>query len=297
MTSKAKPRTNENQPQVSVEELLELGGKKVGTNIVFGPKGETQLIFRPTTQFIFRPKTKTKLSRASKDRLNRVLARCAVSLKAKTSRHDARRELNKANRGLWDKGEDKDEEEGEPSIAFKAARQLLACHVEIELQLRRRLFLLLLYRLHEKAKQEALSPIEPEPAEGALYIYPKPELETLGEQLAVANEQLAEAEEQFSRVSHQRAMAHDAISLTTEALSQELGGKVQLAFELLQSDQWPQDIDKLQEHAMALATELQRPPTKAELRKRHDPSGTLRASEFSPLLKRAGLSWLKRGSE
>ena len=155
---------------------------------------------------------------------------------------------------------------------------------------------MLLDRLHEKAKQEAVSPIEPEPAEGALYIYPKPELETLREQLAVANEQLAEAEEQLNRVSHQRAMAHDAISLTIEALSQGLGRKMQMAFELLKSDQWPQDIDKLQEHAMALATELQRPPTKAELRKRHDSSGTLRESEFSPLLKHAGLSWLSEAA-
>ena len=153
---------------------------------------------------------------------------------------------------------------------------------------------MLLYRLHEKAKQEAGSPIEPEPGEGALYIYPKPELETLREQLAVANEQLAEAEEQLNRVSHQRAMAHDAISLTIEALSQELGGKMQMAFELLHSDQWPQDIDKLQEHAMTLAAELQRPPTKAELRKRYNPSGRLRESEFSELLKHAGLAWLRR---
>ena len=36
---------------------------------------------------------------------------------------------------------------------------------------------LLLFPLAEKAKQEAVSPIEPESAEGALYIYPKPELE------------------------------------------------------------------------------------------------------------------------
>ena len=59
----------------------------------------------------------------------------AVSLKGDISPYDTQRELNKANRGLWDKGEDKDEERGQPAIAFKAARQLLACHVEIELQL------------------------------------------------------------------------------------------------------------------------------------------------------------------
>jgi hypothetical protein len=65
---------------------------------------------------------------------------------------------------------------------------------------------------------------------------------------------------------------------------------------LLQGDtRWPQDIDELQKHAVRLAISLQRPPTKAELRKRHNPSGTLRESEFSPLLKHAGLSWLKRG--
>jgi hypothetical protein len=91
-------------------------------------------------------------------------------------------------------------------------------------------------------------------------------------------------------------MAYDAISLTVERLAQGLGEKLQMAFKLLQSDRWPQDIDKLQEQAIRLAINLQRPPTKAELRKRYDPRDTLYESDFAVLLKHAGLSWLKRGS-
>ena len=64
-------------------------------------------------------------------------------------------------------------------------------------------------------------------------------------------------------------MAQDAISLTVEALSKGLGKKMQKAFDLLQDDsQWPQDIDKAARACHDLAAELQRPPTKAELRKR-----------------------------
>ena len=42
------PWEKENTREVSVEELLALGGKKTENQIVFGPEGETQLIFRPS---------------------------------------------------------------------------------------------------------------------------------------------------------------------------------------------------------------------------------------------------------
>jgi hypothetical protein len=150
--------------------------------------------------------------------------------------------------------------------------------------------------LREGAKQEVA-----EPAEGALYIYPKPELETLREQLALASEQLAaEAEEQSSHMSYQLAMAYDANSLTVEALSKGHGGKLQIAFKLLQEDsqedsQWPQDVYKLQRDLLRLGWETQQPPTKVALRARFNPSGTLGDTEFSLLLKYAGLSWLPQG--
>ena len=158
---------------MSVEELLALGGKKTENQIVFGPEGETQLIFRP-----------------SKGRLGQVHARWTVSLKGKPSAYDTQRELSKANRGLWDKGEGKDEEEGEPAIAFKAARQLLAFHAEME------------------AKQETVSCVGPEAAEGALYIYPKPEIETLREELAKAEDERNERE-QSSDYGTRRHLSYD----------------------------------------------------------------------------------------
>ena len=302
----SKPKTQTKQREVSVAFLELLGGEviedKIGdgkakiVEIRFGSEEETQLIFRPETEVIFQ---RSKDRKVRHGRLNRLFSRWTVSLKGKTSRYDTQRELNKANRGLWEMGEGRDGEEGEPSIAFQAAKQLLACHVEIELQLRRTLLLFLLFRLHEKAEQEAVSPIKPEPAKGVLYIYAKPELETLREQLAVSSEQPEETEDQLNRVRYQLAKAHDAISLTIEALSKGHGGKVQKAFELLQRDKWPQDIDKLQEHAIRLAITLQRPPTKAELRKsynsyREHSTGTPKEKDFSPLLKHAGLSWLKK---
>ena len=43
---------------------------------------------------------------------------------------------------------------------------------------------------------------------------------------------------------------------------------------------------------MFLAATLQRPPTKKELRERYDPDERKDASQFSRLLKPAGLSWL-----
>jgi len=95
-------------------------------------------------------------------------------------------------------------------------------------------------------------------------------------------------------------MAHDAISLTVDVLSKGLGGKLQTVFNLLQDDtKWSHDIARLQEYAMTVASELQRPPTKAELReainsKRSHSSGTLNEKDFSPLLKHSGLSWLRK---
>ena len=215
-------KKEEELPEVSLEELLALDGKKTGNQIVFGPEGKTQLIFRP-----------------SKGMVGRAPARWTISLKSKTSAYDTQRELSRANRGLWDKGEGKDKEQGQPAVAFKAARQLLACHAEME------------------AKQETASSVS-EATEGALYAYPKPELETL-------TEELAKTEDQLNEERNHRMTAQDAINLVIEALSQGRGGKVQMAFDLLQRDQWPQDIKDLQQLAMRLAARLQRPPTKAEL--------------------------------
>ena len=190
-------------------------------------------------------------------------ARWTVSLKGKISHFDTQRELSKANRGLF--GKRKDEEQGkekggeqdkasgkekdEPSIAFVAVRELLACHAEIT-------------ELQEKAKQEAASAIEQEASE-ANYAHPKPEIETLREELDTVKKQLDTVNEQWLLVLAQQ----DAIALTVEALSKGLGKKMQIAFELLRDDdQWPQDIQKLQEHARLLAAELQWPPSKKELK-------------------------------
>ena len=99
LASKARGRKTQNKgkcEEVSEQHLLSLGGTKAGAEIVFGPEGDTQLTFRP-----------------SKGR-SEGAARWTVSLKGNISHYDTQRELNKANRGLWDK------EKGEPSAAFKA---------------------------------------------------------------------------------------------------------------------------------------------------------------------------------
>ena len=173
------------------------------------------------------------------------------------SGYDFDRELSKANRGLLDK------EKGEPSAAFKAAEQLLACHVE-EL----------------RAPRVEVRPLREHNE--------RPKIEAVMEQLTHFGELL-------ETVSHRLMRAQDAIRLVVEALStKELVGKLKIAFDLLRDDsQWPQDVTNLRVHAMALAYLLQRPPTKAELRKRYDP--TLREKDFSPLLEHAGLLWLKKG--
>jgi hypothetical protein len=94
----------------------------------------------------------------------------------------------------------------------------------------------------------------------------------------------------------------DAIETTLEVLRQNQTGKLQLAFKLLRdSKQWPQALDSLGDHAWLLANELQRPPSKKELKDRFDPptpkhiDGLINKSEFSKLLKHAGLAWLNRG--
>jgi hypothetical protein len=225
--------------EVPEKDLLALGGKKTGSDIIFGTDGETQLIFRP-----------------SKGRFEGA-ARWTVSLKGNISHYDTQRELNKANRELWDK------EKGEPSVAFKAAEQLLACHVEelraCQVEVR---------TLHE--------------------LNERPETETVMEQVSKMSEQL-------NRVSEQLIMAQDAISLVVEALSKELGGKLQIAFDMLRDDsQWPRDIERLRWHATVLACDLQRPPSKKELKQRHDPDRRIDPSPFAELLKSAGLSWLPR---
>jgi hypothetical protein len=234
LTSNARGRRKKGE-EVSEETLISLGGKKVGATIVFGPEGETQLIFEIVTK-----------KRSGKKRPAETY-RWEVSLKAKTSRYDTQRELNRSGRGLWDTEKD------EPSIAFKAVGQLLACHAEME------------------PKQE---PAPSEAAEGPLYTYPKPELDTL-------RDELGKVEDQLNAAINYLFMAHDAISLTIEALSKGHGKKVQKAFDLLQRDHWPQDIAKLHESALYLATKFQRPPAKAELKRCHDPSGE-QISHLSP---------------
>jgi hypothetical protein len=105
------------------------------------------------------------------------------------------------------------------------------------------------------------------------------------------------------RVDVYRAMIRTqlAILTTLEVLKRdvELGGrKLQLAFELLTEQGWPGKIGKLRHHAVTLAGELGCPPSKKELKDRFDsplPHHPVRPSEFSALLKVAGLSWLKRG--
>jgi hypothetical protein len=97
----------------------------------------------------------------------------------------------------------------------------------------------------------------------------------------------------------QQAHAQFAISATLQALErdrQSKGRKLQLAFALLTDDQWPGEIDKLLGNAVMLACELQRPPSKKELKNRFDPCGNMHAWRFTELLKHAGLAWLKRGA-
>ena len=87
----------------------------------------------------------------------------------------------------------------------------------------------------------------------------------------------------------------DAIETTLDVLQQNQAGKLQLAFKLLSDNaQWPRTLDILRDDAWDLANELQRPPSKKELMNRFDPSGKLEQSEFSKLLKHAGLAWLRR---
>ena len=93
-----------------------------------------------------------------------------------------------------------------------------------------------------------------------------------------------------------------AILTTLQALKRDVKNKsrkLQLAFELLEGEGRPSQIVKLHDHAVSLAAELQRPPSKKELKDRFDstlpPDHPVRPSEFSWLLKAAGLSWLKRG--
>ena len=145
------PKKRREVPDVPQKVWLALGGKKVrrvffdrrrqalrqATDIIFGPEGKTQLVFRP-----------------SRGRVKGA-ARWTVSLLPVPTSYHLQRELSKAGRGLWDK------EKGEPSVAFKAAEQLLAC----DAQMRER---------YERAKQRATSSIEPKTTKDALYIYPKP---------------------------------------------------------------------------------------------------------------------------
>src|SRR4029077_11986964 len=93
-----------------------------------------------------------------------------------------------------------------------------------------------------------------------------------------------------------------AIIATLEALKRDVENKdrkLQVAFEWLEGEGAQSQIVKLCDHAVYLAAELQRPPSKKELKDRFDstlpPDHPVHPSEFSKLLKAAALSWLKRG--
>jgi hypothetical protein len=108
----------------------------------------------------------------------------------------------------------------------------------------------------------------------------------------------------LSKSEQKRAMiyAQLAILTTLQALKRDVekgGRKLQLAFEWLTGEGSPSQIVKLCDHLRDLAVELQSPPSKKELKDRFDstlpPQYPVHPSEFSKLVKVAGLSWLKRG--
>ena len=114
------------------------------------------------------------------------------------SGYDTQRELSKYGRGLLDK------EKGELSVAFKAAEQLVACHVE-KLQACH-VEVTPLHELNESLKIEAVM------------------------------EQLVKVSERLETVSHQLMMAQDAMGLVVEALSTKgLAVNLQQAFYLLRA--------------------------------------------------------------
>jgi hypothetical protein len=101
----------------------------------------------------------------------------------------------------------------------------------------------------------------------------------------------------------QAAQVQIAIVATVQALKRDAktrAPRLQVAFDLVTDPQWSGHIGKLLDHALMLACELQRPPTKKELKDQFDSTlpqqHPVHSSEFSKLLKMAGLSWLKRGS-
>jgi hypothetical protein len=242
----AGPKKRREVPDVSEKALLALGGKKVDATFVFGSEGEFQLIFRPS---------------------QKAAARWTFSIPpVPISSYDIQRELSGHGRGLWvwdkEKSEKKGEKKGKPSLAYRAAEQLLACHADEELQALR----VEVRQLHE--------------------LNERPEIEAVMEQFSKMKELL-------ETVSYQLMRAQAAIGLVVEVLSEEHGGiKLKKAFDLAQGDQLPQEIQKLWDCTMFLAATLQRPPTKKELRNHYDPDERMDPAQFSRLLKPAGLSWL-----
>lgn len=104
----------------------------------------------------------------------------------------------------------------------------------------------------------------------------------------------------FSEQKNAMIYAQLAILTTLQALERDLKNKshkLRLAFEMRTGVGTPSKNDKLYGHAVALAVELQRPPTKKELKDRFDSKlqHPFDPSEFSKRLKETGLSWLKRG--
>jgi hypothetical protein len=106
--------------------------------------------------------------------------------------------------------------------------------------------------------------------------------------------------EGYPENEQQRCATQDAIKKTLESFKRGQWRKLRIAFELLTDNQPVRMIDKLQQQAWLLASMLQRPPSKGELKARfdppasHRPHGKIHPSEWGKLLKHAGLGWLRR---
>ena len=93
------------------------------------------------------------------------------------------------------------------------------------------------------------------------------------------------------------AQVHLGISWLLEALRLDCetqnGRKLQIAFELIRSDQWGNAIENIKQSCWMMAYDLQRPPFKLELKNHYDSKSQMDGADFSKLLKAAGLRWLR----
>jgi hypothetical protein len=198
LSSKARGQ-REKREEVSEEHLLSLGGKKAGAEIVFGPEGDTQLIFRPSRE---------GLRAARWISLKSKISHLTLSGTEQGNRGLGKRMKNKAKKRVENRtsiGQEKDQ----PSIVCRGG-ELLACHAEIT-------------ELQEKAKQEATSAIEQEASE-ANYAHPKPKIEA---------KRRARHSEKATRHGERAVAAGPGTTRrnrpTVEALSKGLGKKMQIA--------------------------------------------------------------------